>query len=411
VILRRADLLALTAAETISGVGSRMTYLALPWFVLVTTGSPTKMGLVLAAELLPMAVLGIPSGTLVQRLGARTTMLASDVVRVPLMASLPVLHDAGVLSFPLLLVLVAAFGCFWAPYFSAQRVILPELLGDEEKTIAQANSVIDGATNASGLLGPPIAGVLIAWMGAANVLYVDAATFLVSFLLVAVFVPRRARPVATEDAGDVLAGLRFFARDAVMGRFIGVIVLFNGFGQMLAASLPVLAFQRFGDPHVGGWLFGAYGVGGLVGTIIAFQLVTRVGPYKLAAAAVVGIALPLWLLTFDLPLGVILAALTVSALCSPLVNAPMFGVITTRTPKAILPKVMTAIITLATLAGPIGLVAVGPLIEHTSLTWAFALVAAGSTLAAAMFVHAIVRAQRAVTWQAFDPALATESVP
>src|SRR4051812_26280237 len=132
-----------------------MTYLALPWFVLATTGSPTKMGLVLAAELLPMGILGIPSGSVVSRLGARTTMLVSDLARVPLMASLPVLHAAGLLSFPLLLVLVAAFGCFWAPYFASQRSILPELLGDDERTIAQANSVVEGATYTSGLLGPP----------------------------------------------------------------------------------------------------------------------------------------------------------------------------------------------------------------------------------------------------------------
>src|SRR5439155_199310 len=87
VILRNRSLLALIVAEVISGVGSRMTALALPWFVLVTTHSPAKMGLVLAAELLPMGVLGVSSGSGVSRLGARTTMLVSDFVRVPLMAA------------------------------------------------------------------------------------------------------------------------------------------------------------------------------------------------------------------------------------------------------------------------------------------------------------------------------------
>jgi len=56
-----------------------MTFLALPWFVLVTTGSPAKMGIALAVELAPVALLGVPSGTVVSRLGARTTMLASRV--------------------------------------------------------------------------------------------------------------------------------------------------------------------------------------------------------------------------------------------------------------------------------------------------------------------------------------------
>ncbi|HET6624417.1 MAG TPA: hypothetical protein VFG70_07785, partial [Gaiellaceae bacterium] len=62
---------ALVAAEIVSVFGTRMTYLALPWFVLVTTGSPGKMSLVLAAEIAPMAVLGIPSGMLVERIGSR----------------------------------------------------------------------------------------------------------------------------------------------------------------------------------------------------------------------------------------------------------------------------------------------------------------------------------------------------
>src|SRR5215213_11176083 len=101
---------ALVAAEVISTLGSRMTYLALPWFVLVTTGSPGKMSIVLAVQIAPMALLGIPSGSLVQWLGGRTTMLLSDLARVPLMAAIPLLYSFGVLSFPLLLGFVFVLG-------------------------------------------------------------------------------------------------------------------------------------------------------------------------------------------------------------------------------------------------------------------------------------------------------------
>ena len=83
--MRKTPIAALVAAEIISILGSRMTYLALPWFVLVTTGSPSKMTLVLAAEIAPMAILGIPSGIVVERLGARTTMLTCDAARIPLL--------------------------------------------------------------------------------------------------------------------------------------------------------------------------------------------------------------------------------------------------------------------------------------------------------------------------------------
>ena len=174
-----------------------MTFLALPWFVLVTTGSAAKMSIVLAVEILPIALLGIPSGALVARLGARTTMVLGDAGRAPLMLAIPLLHEAGLLSFPLLLVCVFALGCFFAPYFSSQRLILPELVGDDEATVAQANAVVEGTQRATALLGPALAGILIAVIGAANVLYVDAASYFISFLILVTLVPRRP-PVPAE---------------------------------------------------------------------------------------------------------------------------------------------------------------------------------------------------------------------
>jgi MFS family permease len=69
-----------------------MTLVALPWFVLLTTGSTARMGWVLAAELLPVGLFGIPSGSLIARLGAKRTMNISDAARVPLMTAIPVLH-------------------------------------------------------------------------------------------------------------------------------------------------------------------------------------------------------------------------------------------------------------------------------------------------------------------------------
>ena len=78
--LRQRPIFALVSAEVISSLGSQMTFLALPWFVLQTTGSATRMGVVLAVELLPIAILGIPSGSVIARYGARRTMLVSDLI-------------------------------------------------------------------------------------------------------------------------------------------------------------------------------------------------------------------------------------------------------------------------------------------------------------------------------------------
>jgi MFS family permease len=216
--LRQRPIVALITAEVISSLGSQMTFLALPWFVLATTGSATKMGIVLAVELAPVALLGIPSGTVVARLGARRTMLIGDLARAPLMASVPILHSLGLLSFGVLLVLVALLGVFLAPYFSAQRLVLPELVGEDERVVAQANAVVEGAQRATALLGPALAGLLIAAVGATKVLYVDAATFLVSFVLLALFVPQREPLAPGDEAKGVFAGVRFILSTACSSR-------------------------------------------------------------------------------------------------------------------------------------------------------------------------------------------------
>src|SRR5262249_5998124 len=143
--MRNFTLPALLTAEAVSSTGSAMTFVALPWFVLVTTGSPTRMSVVLAAEILPMAVLGIPSGSVVARRGARMSMLASDPRRAPLVALFPILHGRGHLTFWLLVLIVFLLGVFMAPYAASQRSIIPEVLGDDEKAVAKASGLFGGA--------------------------------------------------------------------------------------------------------------------------------------------------------------------------------------------------------------------------------------------------------------------------
>ena len=391
-ILRNRSLLALIVAEIVSSLGSRITFLALPWFVLVTTGSAARMGIVLAVQMLPVALLGSPSGAAVARFGARRTMQIADVARVPLLCSLPLLHAAGVLGFPLLLAIVFLIGCFVAPYFASQRVILPELVGEDETTVAQANAVIEGATTLTNLLGPIAAGLLIATIGAANALYVDAGTFLVSFLVLTLLVPRRPPLPQTEDAAGILAGLRHLRRDRLLWGTLVAAVFLNMFGSSLGAALPVLAFDEFGESsRVAGALFASLGAGALLGTVAAMRLLPRVRPLRLATVGIVALPLPIWLLGLDLPLWATMAALFASAVFGPLVNAPLLGLMTTRTPAALRPKVMTSVMTMAMLAGPLGIALAGPLLQALGTRPVFGIIAAGMTLFAFYFGSVLVR--------------------
>jgi len=384
-VLRARGVTALIGGVVVSSLGTQMTFLALPWFVLETTGSATRMGVVLAVELAPVAILGIPSGTVISRWGARRVMIVSDFARTPLLASVPILHALGWLTFPLLLALVALIGVFLAPYYASQRLILPELVGEDERTVAQANAILEGAQRATSLLGPATAGVLIATFGAPSVLYIDAATFFVSFVLLALFVPAKPPRPSTEESGGILAGIGFLFRDRLL-RVLGVTALItNGLGQMIGAGLTVLAFEEYDSSRVAGLLFAAFGVGAVLGSIVAVRLVHRFDPLRLGATAFVAFTIPIFALAIELPVPAVMVALATSSFFSPLVNAPLIGVITMRTPEALRAKVMTAVLTTALLAGPIGLLVAGPLLESWGPRQVFLLVATGQLLATIPF--------------------------
>jgi predicted MFS family arabinose efflux permease len=383
--VKKSAVSALVLAETVSMIGTRMTYLALPWFVLVTTGSPGKMSLVLAAEILPMAVLGIPSGSVVQRFGSRTTMLAADLVRAPILASVPLLHASGHLTFTLLLGIVALLGAFAPPYFASQRTILPELVGEDERRMSQANSAIEGGTAFAALIGPALAGVLIPFLGAANVLYVDAATYLVAFVLVLAFVPRR-KPLGAKAAAGVLAGLRFLARDGFLAPLGMLMITFGLFGAGLSAGLPVYAYDAFdGSARIAGLFYAALGAGAIVGTILAVVVVRKVQPLRLAALGMLAFSIPLWVMPFLPPWPVVFVALFTAMLFTPFVNGPLMAVITARTPEALRPKVMTALISANTIAAPLGFLAAGQVLEHWGVVPLFTAVVAGITWLAIVF--------------------------
>jgi MFS family permease len=389
-LLRNRSLAAVMGAELVSLTGSSMTFVALPWFVLATTGSTARMGWVLAAELIPVGVLGIPSGSLIARLGAKRTMNLADGARAPLMALIPILHWTGHLSFPALIAITAATGCFLAPYYSSSRLILPEVVGEDEQVVAQASAFVQAATQLTQLAGPILAGLTIAWIGAPKVLLIDAATYAFSFVVILAFVRAGRRVAADESSKGVFAGLKFLARDRLLGPTLAAAGVLNFVAEGLVATLPVLVFRRYdADAKIVGFLFAAFGGGALVGSVLAANIVRKVPLLRLTAIAILVMALPLWLLTISMPWWLVIAVLAGFGLCAPLVNAPMIAVLTVRTPEALRPKVITAVMTLTGIVAPLGFLAAGEGLQYTSLTVAYLVVAAGFTVGAIAFSAAV----------------------
>jgi predicted MFS family arabinose efflux permease len=392
-LLRSRSLAALLLAELVSLTGSAMTFVALPWFVLITTGSTARMGWVLAAELAPVGLLGIPAGGVIGRLGAKVTMNVSDAARIPLMTSIPVLHWTGHLSFPLLLVLVFVMGCFLAPYYASSRLVLPEVVGEDEQLVAQGSAFVQAVQQLTQLAGPVLGGLLIAWISAPAVLLIDACTYAFSFVVILLFVRAGSRVAPDDSSRGVFAGLRYLARDRLLGPVLVVASIFGFVIQGLVATMPVLVLRRYdADARIVGFLFAAYGGGALIGSLVVSQVVRKVALLRLVLVAILVMALPLWLLAISLPWSLVIAVLAAFALCGPFVNAPLIAIITVRTPKALRAKAMTALMTISGVAGPLGFLAAGESLQYVSLTVVFLVVAGGFTLGALAFA-AVLSAQ------------------
>jgi MFS family permease len=364
-LLRSGPLRALLAAEVISTTGMQMTWLALPWFVLITTGSPAQMTGVMAAELIGFALAGLPAGPLIQRLGARRTMLWADAVRTPLMLLVPALHWSGHLVYAELVVLALALGVVGAPHFTAQRVILPDLLGEDETRLSQANALFQGAIRATLLLGPPLGGVLIGVLDAATVLVVDAGTYVVSFLLLALFVPGRDGGPEAEEARGLLAGLRFLRREPLLRVWIPLFVVGDAGWQAFFAAVPVVTVERFGaDAKVAGVLFAAFGAGALVGNFASYRFLSkRVEGLRLIAFSVPFQALPLWILPLDIGAGTMFCAVLASGIANGVCNPSIHAIWMLRIPVAMRPKAVAASGTIWGLGLPLGLVVAGPILS------------------------------------------------
>ena len=391
-LLRNRSLAAVLVAELVSLTGSAMTFVALPWFVLVTTGSTAKMGWVLAAELLPVGLLGIPSGSLIARLGAKRTMNVADAARVPLMTAIPVLHWTGHLSFPLLLAATFLLGCFMAPYYASSRLILPEVIGEDEQLVAQGSAFVQAANQVTQLGGPILAGLLIAWISAPAVLLIDAVTYALSFVVILTFVRAGRRVAPDESSRGLFAGLRYVVRDPLLGPMMAAAAFMNFIAQALIAMLPVLVLRRFdADARIVGFLFSGFGAGALIGSVIAASVVRKVPLLKLAGGAILVMAVPLWLLALELPWPLVIVILAAFGVCAPLVNAPVLGLLTVRTPEVLRPKVMTAVMTLSLVIGPLGFLAVGQSLQHVGMSVLFLAIAAGFSVGAVAFSAAVRR--------------------
>jgi hypothetical protein len=377
----------LLTADLVSTAGTEMTAVALPWFVLVSTGSAAQMGAVLAAEFVGMTVLGLWGGRAATLLGPYRMMLASDLLRAILIALVPILYWAELLSFPLVLAIGFTIGAFFPGYTSSQRIVLAGLVGDDELRLTRAGGLLGSVNESASFIGPALGGALVALIGPATVLLIDAGSYLCAFVLVATLVPATSAPAgAGEEGSGVVEGLRYLARHRTLrGQMAGIGLVEIGW-TALVATLPVLALHD-GGAAVAGWLLGSFGAGSVIGGLLSSRARTIGG--RTAGWAIAGIAASTWLLLLPVPVWAYAGAIAANGVCSGLYFPRFFSALTSSTPPALRARVMTSVTIAISAPGPLGFLGAGLLAQQTgSTTASLLLVSTAATLGAVFVIRA-----------------------
>ncbi|HEU5424661.1 MAG TPA: MFS transporter [Nitrolancea sp.] len=383
---QRLPFLGLLAAGFISALGSNFTAVAIPWFVLVTTGSAARTGITLAFYTLPILITGIVGGALVDRLGFVRSSILSDLGGGLTMALIPLLYHTVGLDFWALLLLVFLRGMLVNPGATARMSLVADLAEQAGTSLERANSLTGGAQRLALLFGPPIAGILIAFMGVSNVLYLDGLSFWFSAAIFSIAiagrVTRRHQSLARDSYWrETLAGFHFLRQDRVLLWVVLIVAVASVISEpFYTIILPVYAKEVYGSAVDLGLMFSALGVGALLG-LLSYALVGQRLPRELVV--VVGFLVRAG--TFFVPLlrpelPILLGSIVLNATFFEPLNPLSLVILQEHTPAALRGRVFGTINALSNGTLPLGTLLGGALIGGLGLMGALA-VLAGATLA------------------------------
>ena len=406
-------------ANLISSIGNSITTLALPWFVLVTTGSAAKVGITAGVMAIGGILASVLGGPVVDRLGFKLGSVVSDTLCSLIEVAIPVLYLAGILQFWQLLVLAFLLLSVNTPGYSARYALIPRLAGLAKMPIERANAAYQSIPRLAQIAGPLLAGVLIGIIGPAKVIFVDAGGYALSAAIVAVGVPAVVSVRNRFDSGvslgqaavavkhhnslaqagaryldELRAGLRFLRSDALVLSMVLVATVTNLLDvPLLGVVLPVYVRQYVGSAASLGLIIGAWAAGAFLGTL-SFGAVGRRLPRRLTfilSFVLSPIVIYLALITRP-PLAILVIAGALAGLISGPINPLYATVIQETTPPQLLGRVFGAIQSVSMAGIPIGTILTGIAIQGLGVLWTIVgmgLIYLGVTLS--MFLRPVLR--------------------
>lgn len=393
-------IISLLVANAISLFGEALTAIAIPWYVYDTTGSAAKMGIVGFFTFLPRVLASFLGGGVIDRLGFRRTSLAADVLSGLSVAAIPLAHHSIGLTFPLLIVFVVCGSLFDAPGSTARESLVPELAGLARVPLERINAIYQMVQRLAFLLGPAIAGVLIALIGASNVLFIDAVTFGISLLLIGLLVPRGMPNRETDDGhggtywSELMGGLRFIRADAVLLWLAGSIAVTNFLeAPFSTVTMPVLIREHYGSAEKLGLLFSAFGAGAVISTIAFASIGHRLPRFRTFAIGFLVIAVVYATFAAAVPYPLMIAVSVAMGLAGGPINPIIMTVRQERVPERMRARVFGTFTSLAWVTIPLGQLAGGLAVERFGPRWTLVVIAACfAAVSASMFLMPALKA-------------------
>jgi predicted MFS family arabinose efflux permease len=384
-VLRIRDFRLLWAGSLVSSLGSWLLILAIPAHVFLVTGSLRDTGLTLAAQYLPLLLLGPVAGVCADRWDRRRLMIAINLFRAAAVAAMLLGTSPG-RYWVLYAALVAESGggALYAPAWQART---PAIVGTGS-LLSGANSlnaVTDGAVR---LVGGPVGGLLLTAYGVTWLICADALSYLVSAAAVFMTAKRAGGPTdrtATVSgvARDLGAGVRVLRDQPVARALLPVTVIFLAANASLSAVLIPFGVQRLGGSEHTGFLLSGLGVGFLLGAPVIRTLLDRVQPRSLLAASLAGAAAAYFLLFTSSSLAAALPAAVAVGMFGSMSEVIPQTAVQRVIPNAVLGRVSAVFLTgeaAATLVGA----AAGPFVAQQAHLTGVAVTASLVTFGAAV---------------------------
>ena len=391
--------------QIVSMIGTWLQMVAQGWLVLEMTGSAFWVGVAAATSTIPTLFLSLIGGVIVDRYSRKTILLWTQSLSMALAFILGTFTLTHTITLPIILVLAFLLGCIGAVATPAIQAFLSEMV--DRSQLHSAVALNASIFNASRVIGPAIAGLMITWIGTGGAFVANGLSY-VAVILALLFISTAAappKPVNEHPLQSIRDGISYAWRHPLIRTIVLFVAAVSIFGWSFMAMLPVVAKQTFKLGASGmGTLFSAFGMGSLTATFFVSMSSRRIGAPRMVVGGILTFTLSLIAFTFATSVPFALFFLFVSGLGMLSAFATMTATVQRLVEDRYRGRVMSIYLMVLMGLMPIGNLQMGFLSEH----FGTAIAIRAGTVVTLLATIVLVSSRRRIT-EAWEQYQASES--